>query len=1137
MEDNASPAAGYFASVNHGKERKKNMKKRRIGTYKRLLALVLALTMCFSMLQIYAYANQEEGLPLEPESTAPAQPEPIDPPAPETFVGQEGQAGRDSWIDAGSAQDQAQDLLDQANTDAELETSTGEPGIGSVNVPNENGDYDHTETTTTTTDTWNGQAGSEETGKVEVEGSETTVKTESTVPAGQDNPPQVVGDKTVVDGEETISYEKTEETIGDESSEKLSPEELKEYIEGTDDKTVTVTAPTDGKESSGQAVIGKVDEEKLVADQKTEKETAAKNELADKDKEAVDKLTADGFQPVYKVDETGNQVVDEKGNPIVEKYVKTDSITGEGEEGQKTTQVVRESSVETKPVEGDENSFETITKIVTTTTESTTAYKAPDDQPLKDIPEEQLTTVVDGEGKEIGKSASSQDPDTLAITVTTVYPEVDEEGNAYYRAVYVTTSADGLTVTTRTEIVKGETATVETTKTVTETKTETTAVQVPAGESGDRVVTVTMTPVEEDEGHGQWSNEGYQPDMENLFPADKLTVKGDPSKGYTFDDKIPATTVSKNESHDLLPYGSPDSYPLDLLKKWFPNDKTIQSKEFEVWHKKNYKEDLKGGFTSGNGLTSAITVGNFTYQKVDGEWVAKQDGQSDPTQKVVIDKDGNKHYVYCIDHGTPYNTDNPFDLENVEDVKYLGSQEEKDRISAIATLGYWGTKSGDGSLDAFKGLMSSIANSAQITDGIALTATQAALWYYGSSTAGSAYYNWDKVDIGTVLDDIFSVGSNNGNSYTRNLTETEKGLLKDIVKYMVKGNFLEDNKNTLEDRKSTDLVKASDVKGVSTTITTVVDNNGNYVHTADLTLTLQNSKLNPTGAFKATIIGADNEKQEITIDINQCIQEDGKGNYLITIPGVKVGNGKYTIKLDGAQAFTNGAYVFSDPDGYSEGQTMVGIMAAGGASQIALKFGLTFDIQEPIVEILQRVQEIATTESTTTRQWHAERENSYAEVNYPRDVPTPTPTPSEAPTPTPSEEPTPTPSEEPTPQPTDEPIDDPDVPLGTPEPDEPIDDPDVPLGTPEPDEPIDEPDVPLGTPTPQPNEPDEELPDPDVPKAPAEPEEELPDPEVPLANVPKTGDSPVLWYVLTLVSGCGLLVLALSGKRRKAAKR
>ena len=136
-------------------------------------------------------------------------------------------------------------------------------------------------------------------------------------------------------------------------------------------------------------------------------------------------------------------------------------------------------------------------------------------------------------------------------------------------------------------------------------------------------------------------------------------------------------------------------------------------------------------------------------------------------------------------------------------------------------------------------------------------------------------------------------------------------------------------------------------------------------------------------------------------------------------------------------------------------------------------------------------------------------------------LPTPTPTPTATPTPTP--EPTEEPSPSPTPDPDDE-IPDPDVPLGTPEP--------VPTPTPDPDDEIPDPDVPLGTPKPEQPTP---TPIPTTKPTPV-PDEEIPDEDVPKGNVPKTGDDSAVWFLLTLVSGAGLVFLgADQWKKRKGA--
>ena len=73
-------------------------------------------------------------------------------------------------------------------------------------------------------------------------------------------------------------------------------------------------------------------------------------------------------------------------------------------------------------------------------------------------------------------------------------------------------------------------------------------------------------------------------------------------------------------------------------------------------------------------------------------------------------------------------------------------------------------------------------------------------------------------------------------------------------------------------------------------------------------------------------------------------------------------------------------------------------------------------------------------------------------------------------------------------------------------------------------------------PTPLAPAPEEEVFDEDVPLAeiPVEEEVEIPEEDVPLAEVPQTGDISAMWYVMSILSACGLAsILALTGRKKE----
>ena len=95
------------------------------------------------------------------------------------------------------------------------------------------------------------------------------------------------------------------------------------------------------------------------------------------------------------------------------------------------------------------------------------------------------------------------------------------------------------------------------------------------------------------------------------------------------------------------------------------------------------------------------------------------DGTASPSDRwqahqfVLVDKDGNEHYVYCADFAVSPQADFRYDMENVEDAGYYDS-EAAAHIRAIAQNGYWGTSEGAGSLDAVKKMLVDAYNNGEI---------------------------------------------------------------------------------------------------------------------------------------------------------------------------------------------------------------------------------------------------------------------------------------------------------------------------------------------------------------------------------------------------------------------------------------
>lgn len=484
----------------------------------------------------------------------------------------------------------------------------------------------------------------------------------------------------------------------------------------------------------------------------------------------------------------------------------------------------------------------------------------------------------------------------------------------------------------------------------------------------------------------------------------------------------------------------------------------------------------------------------------------------------------------------------------MEDAGYYDS-EAAAHIRAIAQNGYWGASEGAGSLDAVKQMLVDAYNNGEIdrnnygglatawgfdtylTDGMALAATQAALWTFGNSG-----------DLMIDREDPFTsyYQATSGKNW-RDLDSREWALTKALYDYLIAQTEAPTDRNTLINENNF-------ATNASLTVGQRDEDSGKYE--ADLTFTLAVMPDTESDDLLVHVVvgGEIVETRRLAGDDTGTqygvIPRSEDGSY--TLSGLKLADGvNIDLKLTGTQNIGEGVYLFTsevstDAVGIDENgepvfssQTFVGIES--GRQSVDLSVSLNFTVNEASAEIVTdsasvTERKVDTTETSRTdtatatggwsetavtvttvqqseREWEVTWEKNYTypdpEPETP-DVPDTPETPEEPDTPEPPEEPKvpDTPKEEP-------PVED-------------IPDPEVPK-TDIPTEITEEPPVEI----PDEDVPVVEIPDEDVPvvEIPEVPVVEIPVEDVPMADVPQTGDNTGMWYILLMVSLAGLAVM------------
>lgn len=484
-------------------------------------------------------------------------------------------------------------------------------------------------------------------------------------------------------------------------------------------------------------------------------------------------------------------------------------------------------------------------------------------------------------------------------------------------------------------------------------------------------------------------------------------------------------------------------------------------------------------------------------------------------QFILKDAQENKYYTYCADLETDAKAGYGYNTEAIENADYYKNAESNEKaaehIRAIALNGFWGTEEGTGSLeDLKKKLVASNRFSkeevATLTEGEALTATQAAIWHFGNSGKSEIDINnmdrWLK-----YYGQYYNTTDKKVEDNWSHLSKEEKNRVSGIYNWLIGLDPEPDPKASLLSKDNFATEANITVKEKNDVVV------GEYFADVAITMSVEPSKINGDLIVEikagdkiiATqrLAGQSKENEKNWGRIEEV--SPGSGNWKIVFDNLSLAAGddqNITIQLSGTQNLGEGVYIFtSETKNGEQSQTFVGMTTTKDTRDVDISFNLSFDVTDAQAkfvsettqknsskedkvfykrvdtktERLQQSNITTITENESHREWANSWKNTYSyEDEIPEETPTPT-SPEETPTPTPPEEtPTPTPPEEtPTPTPPGE------TPAPTPTPSG------DPVPTPTPTSPVEDPEDPTPTPTPE---------EPETP--PSEPEEPSDEPEI-----------------------------------------
>ena len=314
----------------------------------------------------------------------------------------------------------------------------------------------------------------------------------------------------------------------------------------------------------------------------------------------------------------------------------------------------------------------------------------------------------------------------------------------------------------------------------------------------------------------------------------------------------------------------------------------------------------------------------------------------------LTNREGKSVYVYCVEMSADYDARNQFYgskeyqvTDGKENQKaWTGATGTIGQLRSVAVNGFWGTDNGLGSLEAVKDLMRRNgleAEAEKLTAGMALAATQVAIWEFGkkktNGSFGSDFVTYDYetgkapstedeaiiVALRDLLVKLAKSGTGEGQVDVITADSVTNGG------FVIKENLGETNASG-NDKYLTDVTFKLDVSTSSLNGDMIVKVMVGDEVVAGARLAGENGK----GSFPNFIFG------------NTKIYPDENG--VFTISDVELYEGvKIDLKLEGTQHLDDGIYIFEPTSG--SWQNTVGLSTLDNDVEISV--GMEFNVVEP----------------------------------------------------------------------------------------------------------------------------------------------------------------------------------------------